>query len=65
MRKWVVKNLPACAAFAAAVRAEFGDARMAFASEGGNVLGKRCPEGVKLSETVVGPMALAKTEKRL
>lgn len=62
MRKWVAENLPTVAAFAAAMRAEFGDVRLVFAAEAGHVLGKPGPDGVKLSETVVGPMALAKPE---
>lgn len=40
MRKWVAANLPTVAAFAASVRAEFADARMNWASENGNALGK-------------------------
>lgn len=65
MRKWVAENLPAVAAFASAFRAEFGDVRLVFAAEGGHVIGRPGPEGVKLSETVVGKMALEKpAEKR-
>lgn len=38
--EWVRQNLPICSAFAAEVKAEFGSARMTYASEGGHVLGK-------------------------
>jgi hypothetical protein len=37
---------------------------MTFASEGGQVLGKPGPEGVRMSETVVGLLALSKPVKR-
>ncbi len=42
--EWVRENLPICSAFAAAMRAEFGDVRMVFASENGHVLGKPTPD---------------------
>lgn len=64
MRKWVADNLPAVAAFASAVRAEFGDVRLVFAAEAGHVIGKPGPDGVKLSETVVGRMYPEKPEGR-
>lgn len=57
---WVRTNLPTVAAVAASFKAVFGDIRLAYASEAGHVLGKPGPDGVKLSETVVGSMALAK-----
>jgi len=57
-------NLPTVAAIAASFRAEFGEVRLAYASENGHVLGKPGPDGVKLSETVVGPMALADHGKK-
>lgn len=62
MRKWVADNLPDVAAFASAVRAEFGDVRLVFAAEAGHVIGKPGPDGVKLSETVVGRMYPEKPE---
>jgi len=52
----VREAFPICSAFAAAFKAEFPDTRMVFASEAGRQIGKRGPDGVKLSETVVGRM---------
>ncbi len=63
--EWVRESLPTVAAIAASFRAEFGDVRLAYASENGHVLGKKGPDGVKLSETVVGPMALADVAKKV
>ncbi len=40
MRKWVTENMPTVAAFAAAMRAEFGEVRLIYASENGHTLGK-------------------------
>jgi len=57
---WVRENLPGWAAVAAGFKAAFGELRLTWASEGGHVIGKLGPDGVKLSETVVGRMALAK-----
>jgi hypothetical protein len=39
MAEWVRENLPTCAAVAAEFKAEFGDVRLVYASEGGHVLG--------------------------
>ena len=61
---WVRANLPECSAVAAAFRAEFGEVRLVFASENGHVIGKLGPDGVKLSETVVGRMFPEKPEGR-
>lgn len=41
--EWVRLNLPDCSAFAAEVKAAFGEARMTFASENGHVVGKPTP----------------------
>lgn len=38
--EWVRKNFPVVSAFAAAVRAEFGAARLTYASESGQTIGK-------------------------
>lgn len=61
---WVRENLPGCTAVADAFRAEFGDVRLVFAAEAGHVIGKPGPDGVKLSETVVGRMFPEKLEGR-
>ena len=61
---WVRENLPGCTAVADAFRAEFGDVRLVFAAEAGHVIGKPGPDGVKLSETVVGRMFPEKPEGR-
>ena len=61
---WVRENLPGCTTVADAFRAEFGDVRLVFASENGHVIGKPGPDGVKLSETVVGRMFPEKPEGR-
>ena len=37
---WVRDNLPTCADFASQCRAEFGEARMLYASENGHTIGK-------------------------
>lgn len=56
---WVRKNLPACAQVAQDFKNVFGDVSMVFANENGHVLGKQSEGyGVKLSETLVGPMAI-------
>lgn len=60
---WVNENLPTCAAIASCVKAVFGDVRMVYASENGHVLGTRDPDGVKLSETLVGKMSKKGGEK--
>lgn len=52
---WVRENLPQCSAVAERFRAEFGDVRMVWASEGGHVLGKPGPDGVKLSDAAFAP----------
>ena len=49
-------NLPTVSAFANMLRAEFGEVRLVFASENGHVLGKPGPDGVRMSDTVVGRM---------
>jgi hypothetical protein len=38
--EWVRQHLPICSAFAAAVRDEFGEARLTYASENGHTIGK-------------------------
>ena len=38
--EWVRQNLPICSTFAAAVRDEFSQARMTYASENGHTIGK-------------------------
>jgi len=38
--EWVRQHLPICSAFAAAVRDEFSQARMTYASENGHTIGK-------------------------
>lgn len=53
---WVNENLPACAAVAAAFKAEFGDVRLVFASQNGHTIGQRSPDGIPLSETLLGPI---------
>ena len=54
---WVRQNLPTCAGIAQDFKNAFGSVSMAFASENGHVLGKRFEgDGVKLSETLLGPM---------
>lgn len=60
---WVKANLPTCAAVAASFKEAFCDVRMVYASENGHSIGQRGPDGVKLSETVVGSMALAPAAK--
>lgn len=62
--EWVRENLPTVAAVAARFRAEFGDVRLVHAVENGHEIGRSGPDGVKLSETVVGPMALAKPDRK-
>lgn len=57
--EWVRENLPSVAAVAATFRAEFGDVRLTYASENGHEIGRPGQDGVKLSETHVGPMAIA------
>lgn len=59
----VREHLPTCAAVAAEFRAVFGDVRMTYASENGHVIGKPGTDGVRVSETVVGSMALVPTAK--
>lgn len=59
---WVRENLPGCTAVAEAFRAEFGEVRLVFAAEAGHVIGRPGPDGVKLSETVVGLMYPEKPE---
>lgn len=62
--EWVKTNLPTCAAVAAEFRAAFGEVRLAYASENGHEIGTRSPDGVKMSETNVGSMALKKQERK-
>lgn len=62
-RQWVRENLPTCAELAAETLKLFPGSRLAYASENGHVIGKRSPEGVKLSETLVGPMVVRKAAK--
>lgn len=40
MAEWVRLNMPTVAAFATAMRDEFGDVRLVYASENGHTLGK-------------------------
>lgn len=59
--EWLRENLPVVAGIVADVATEFGrdGFKVTFASENGHVLGKRFDgEGVKLSETLVGPLSL-------
>jgi hypothetical protein len=56
----VKECLPTCAAVAAEFRAAFPGTRMVFAEENGHTLGKRGPDGIKLSETLVGSMTKRK-----
>lgn len=42
----VREDFPICCAFAAAIKAEFPETRMVFASEAGRQIGKRGPDGV-------------------
>lgn len=53
-------ELPTCAALAADCRQVFGEVRLVHAVENGHVLGRPGPDGVKLSETVVGPMVVVR-----
>lgn len=56
---WLRDNLPTVAAVADAFAAEFGrdGFKVTFASESGHVIGKPfAGDGVKLSETLLGPM---------
>ena len=56
---WVRQNLPTCAGIAQDFKNAFGSVSMVFASENGHVLGRRFEgDGVKLSETLVGPLSL-------
>lgn len=57
--EWVRENLPSVAAVATAFREEFGDVRLVHAVENGHEIGRPGTDGVKLSETHVGPMAIA------
>ena len=59
-QQWVRNNLPTCAALAGDFKAVFGDVRLVYAAENGHELGKQGPDGVKLSETLVGPMTRKK-----
>lgn len=62
--RMVREAFPVCSAIAAEFEALFPGTRLCWLSEGGREIGKRGPDGVKLSETVVGPMALPKVERR-
>jgi hypothetical protein len=56
---WVRQNLPTCATVAQDFKNAFGDVSMVFASENGHMVGKRFTgDGIKLSETLVGSMAI-------
>lgn len=63
MAEQIRKLVPTCAAIAAQFRAEFPEVRLVYASENGHTIGQRSPDGVKLSETGVGPMALQRKGK--
>ena len=63
-QQWVRDNMPIIAAKASEFKSAFGDVRLVFASENGQVIGKPGPDGVKLSETVVGRMYPEKPEGR-
>lgn len=59
--EWLRENLPVVAGIVADVATEFGrdGFKVTFASENGHVLGRRFEgDGVKLSETLVGPLSL-------
>jgi len=59
--EWLRENLPVVAGIVTAVATEFGrdGFKVTFASENGHVLGRRFEgDGVKLSETLVGPLSL-------
>lgn len=60
------ENLPTVAAVVDQFAAAFGRSNFAvvFASENGHVLGKRGPDGVRLSETLVGPLPLSDAERK-
>lgn len=64
---WLRENLPTIAEVVDCFSAEFGrdQVQVKFASENGHVLGKRfVGDGIKLSETLVGPMVKTKKETR-
>lgn len=50
------RKMPTVTAWVDDARNVFGgDVKVVFASEGGVTFGERSPEGIKLSETLVGP----------
>jgi hypothetical protein len=56
-REWVRENLPWCAGVGAAMSDVFGEGvRITYAKENGYEFGRPCDIGVRLSETVIGPM---------
>lgn len=57
---WLRQNLPVVAGVVDEFAAVFGreNIRVVHAAENGHEFGKRGPDGVKLSETNVGPLAL-------
>lgn len=59
-QEWLRENLPVVAGVVDQFAEAFGreNLRVVYASENGHVIGKPGPDGVKLSETGVGPMAL-------
>ena len=59
-QQWVRDKLPTCVAVASQFKAVFGDVRLVHAAENGHELGQRSPDGVRLSETVVGSFAKPK-----
>lgn len=64
MANRVREAFPVCSAIAAEFEALFPGTRLCWLSEGGREVGKRGPDGVKLSETVVGRMFPPKEERR-
>lgn len=55
-QQWVRDNMPTVASVAGEFKAVFSEVRLVFASENGHVLGKPGPDGVRMSDTVVGRM---------
>ena len=49
------RRMPTVTQWVDGMREEFGDVRVVWAKEGGVEIGSRGPDGIKLSETLVGP----------
>ena len=58
------KAMPQVTAWVDSTREVFGDVRVVYASEAGRTIGAKGPDGVKLSETLVGPWNRKKDEKK-